>query len=109
MRGFGTMLPGFPNSRVLLDEVISGGVTEVNRGFYGYLAAIVFCSVVSFFVQKKMFDAITNVYDKHPYMYIKVKSKKRRRQNNQNAATTQPVASEAETPSEEAPAPVLEL
>lgn len=46
MKGFGTMLPGFPNNRVLIDQVASGGISVVPPGFYGYLAAIVLMSVV---------------------------------------------------------------
>ena len=62
----------------------SGGVTAVSPAFYGYLAAIVVMSVVCTVIQWRMFAAITDVFDKNPYMYVRVAKPKKRRRANQS-------------------------
>ena len=58
MRGIGIMAGGFPNALVLMDEIKSGAITNIDPVFYAYLVGIVIMTIVCFIVQLKWFKSM---------------------------------------------------
>jgi hypothetical protein len=55
MRGIGIMAGGFPNEYVLINEIQSGAISNIDPVFYAYLAGMVVQTIACFVVQIKMF------------------------------------------------------
>jgi hypothetical protein len=66
MRGIGIMAGGFPNEYVLINQIQSGTISNIDPVFYAYLAGIVVQCIVGCVVQFKMFHAMQE-HEKHPY------------------------------------------
>jgi len=66
MRGIGIMAGGFPNEYVLINEIQSGAIDNIDPVFYAYLAGIVIMTIVCYIVQMKMFKKMEE-HEKHPY------------------------------------------
>lgn len=66
MRGIGMMAGGFPNEYVLINEIQSGSIDNIDPVFYAYLAGIVVMTIICSIVQQKMFKAMEE-HEKHPY------------------------------------------
>ncbi len=66
MRGIGIMAGGFPNEYVLINQIKSGAIDNIDPVFYAYLAGIVVQTIVCFIIQWKMFKALEE-HQKHPY------------------------------------------
>ena len=54
-RGISLYAGGFPNEYVLINQIKSGAVNNIQPVFYAYLAGIVVMSVLAYIVQLKFF------------------------------------------------------
>ena len=61
MRGIGIMVGGFPNALVLMNEIKSGAITNIDPVFYAYLVGIVVMTIVCFIVQLKWFKTMKTI------------------------------------------------
>lgn len=66
MRGIGIMAGGFPNEYVLINQIQSGSISNIDPVFYAYLTGIVVQTILGSIVQFKMFHAMQE-HEKHPY------------------------------------------
>jgi len=66
MRGIGLMAGGFPNEYVLINEIESGAIDNIDPVFYAYLAGIVILTILSAIVQFKMYKK-AHEEDNSPY------------------------------------------
>jgi len=69
MRGIGIMAGGFPNEYVLLNEIESGAITNIDPVFYAYLAGIFVMTILCSIVQFKMFKK-QKEEEAHPYSQL---------------------------------------
>ena len=65
-RGISLYAGGFPNEYVLINQIKSGAVNNIQPVFYAYLAGIVVMSVLAYIVQLKFFKRMEE-HQKHPY------------------------------------------
>jgi len=65
-RGISLYAGGFPNEYVLINQIKTGAITNINPVFYAYLAGIVIMSIGAYVVQLKMFKRMEE-HQKHPY------------------------------------------
>ena len=68
-RGISLYAGGFPNEYVLINQIKSGAVNNIQPVFYAYLAGIVVMSVLAYIVQLKFFKRMEE-HQKHPYNKI---------------------------------------
>jgi len=65
-RGISLYAGGFPNEYVVINQIKSGAISNIDPVFYAYLAGILIMSVVAYIVQLKMFKRMEE-HQKHPY------------------------------------------
>jgi formate hydrogenlyase subunit 3/multisubunit Na+/H+ antiporter MnhD subunit len=69
MRGIGIMAGGFPNEYVLINEIESGAIDNIDPVFYAYLAGIFVMTIIAAIVQFKMFKK-QKEEESHPYAQL---------------------------------------
>ena len=70
-RGISLYAGGFPNEYLLINQIKSGAISNIDPVFYAYLVGILIMSVIAYIVQLKMFKRM----DEHmKYPYIKPES-----------------------------------
>ena len=66
MRGIGLYAGGFPNEYVLINQLETGEMSNIDPVFYAYLTGIVIMTVIGSIVQFKML-AKMEAHEQHPY------------------------------------------
>ena len=66
MRAFGIWFGGFPNEYVLMSQIKSGAINNIDPVFYAYLAGMVVMTIIAAIVQFKVYHKMQE-HEKHPY------------------------------------------